>query len=98
MTIFANFLRSILLTIVFCFIAPMILMGAILSGLFAVAHFPGLRELSHAIASQILAFLSVFGSGIPFRGLTVISLTCSFVGGLFDTYVHYRHILLRLNS
>jgi hypothetical protein len=98
MIIFTNFLRSLLLTIVFCFIAPMILMGVIFASLFTFAHFPGLRELSHAIANQILLFLSVFGSGVPLRGLIVISLTCSFVGGLFDTYVHYRHIILHLNS
>ncbi|MFH7027152.1 MAG: hypothetical protein ACHBN1_17560 [Heteroscytonema crispum UTEX LB 1556] len=98
MTIFTNFLRSLLLTIIFSFVAPMFLVGVILIALSAAGYFPGLQELSNAIATQISDFLAIFGSGTPLRGLFTISLTCSFVGGLFDTYAYYRCQILRIHS
>ncbi|MHC5830669.1 MAG: hypothetical protein ACYT04_85675, partial [Nostoc sp.] len=60
--------------------------------------FPGLQELTEAIAIQIRHFLATFGSGTPLRGLFVISLTCTFVGVLFDMYVYYRCQILRIGS
>jgi hypothetical protein len=98
MTIFINFLRSLLLTIVFSFAAPVFLVGGGLLLLSVIGYFPGLQELSEAIATQIMHFLAIFGSGTPLRGLFVISLTCSFVGALFDTYVCYRYQILRIDS
>ncbi|MDZ8188376.1 MAG: hypothetical protein RMX96_26405 [Nostoc sp. ChiSLP02] len=98
MTIFTNFVRSLLLAIVFSFVAPMLLVGGALLFLFLIGCFPGLQELSEAIATQILHFLATFGSGTPLRGLFVISLTCSFVGTLFDIYVCYRYQILRSDS
>ncbi|MEH2347918.1 MAG: hypothetical protein V7K55_07925 [Nostoc sp.] len=98
MTIFINFLRSLLLTIIFSFVAPVLLVGGGLLFLSLIGYFPGLQELTEAIATQIMHFLATFGSGTPLRGLFVISLTCSFVGSLFDTYVYYRYQILRINS
>ncbi|MCW5317572.1 hypothetical protein GTQ43_28340 [Nostoc sp. KVJ3] len=98
MTIFINFLRSLLLTIVFSFIAPIFLVGGGLLFLSFIGYFPGLQELTEAIATQIVRFLATFGSGNPLHGLFVISLTCSFVGSLFDTYVYYRYQILRIDS
>ena len=98
MTIFINFLRSLLLTIVFSFVAPIFLVGGGMLFLSAIGSFPGLQELSEAIATQVMHFLAIFGSGTPLRGLFVISLTCSFVGALFDTYVCYRYQILRIDS
>ncbi|MBC6429977.1 hypothetical protein FM036_03595 [Nostoc sp. HG1] len=98
MTIFTNFLRSLLLTIIFSFVAPMLLVGGGLVLLTFIGYFPGLQELTEAIATQIMHFLATFGSGTPLRGLFVISLTCSFVGALFDTYVYYRCQILRIDS
>ncbi|MCC5631274.1 hypothetical protein [Nostoc sphaeroides] len=98
MAIFTNFLRSLLLTIIFSFAAPMLLVGGGILLLSFIGYFPGLQELTEAIATQIIDFLATFGSGTPLRGLFVISLTCSFVGALFDTYVYYRCQILRIDS
>ncbi|MDZ8109974.1 MAG: hypothetical protein RM338_30875 [Nostoc sp. DedQUE12a] len=98
MTIFTNFLRSLVLTMVFSFVAPIFLVGAGLLFLFLIGHFPCLQELTEAIATDIVHFLATFGSGTPLRGLFVISLTCSFVGTLFDIYVCYRCQILRIDS
>ncbi|MEH2466835.1 hypothetical protein [Nostoc sp.] len=98
MTIFINFLRSLLLTIIFSFVAPMLIVGGGLFLLSLIGHFPGLQELTEAIAIQIMHFLATFGSGTPLRGLFVISLTWSFVGALFDMYAYYRCQILRIDS
>ncbi|MEH1943265.1 MAG: hypothetical protein V7L01_24010 [Nostoc sp.] len=98
MTIFTNFLRSLLLTIIFSFVAPIFLIGGGLLLLSLMGYFPGLQELTEAIAIQIMHFLATFGTGTPLRGLFVISLTCSFVGSLFDMYAYYRCQILRIDS
>ena len=98
MTIFTNFLRSLLLTIIFSFVAPLFLVGICLFSLSLIGNFPGVQDVSNAIALAIIRFLATFGSGTPLRGIFVICLTCSFVGALFDTYVYYRCQILRNGS
>jgi hypothetical protein len=98
MTIFTNFLRSLLLTIIFCFVAPIFLVGGIFVLLFLWGFIPGFQAMAEAVATQISHFLGTFGSGSPLRGLFVICLTWSFVGGLFDTYAYYRCQILRIDS
>ncbi|MBW4612519.1 MAG: hypothetical protein KME21_04425 [Desmonostoc vinosum HA7617-LM4] len=98
MSIFNNFLRSLLLTVIFSFVAPMVLVGGILLLVVLIGHIPGLQGLTETIPTQILHFLATFGSGIPLHGLLVISLTCSFVGALFDIYAYYRCQILRIDS
>ncbi|MDZ8034850.1 MAG: hypothetical protein RMY64_02230 [Nostoc sp. DedQUE08] len=98
MTIFTNFLRSLLLTIIFSFVLPMFFVGGGLLVLSLIGHFPGLQDFTEAIATQIIHFLATFGSGTPLCGLFVISLTCSFVGALFDMFVYYRYQILRIDS
>ncbi len=98
MNIFTNFLRSLVLTIIFSFAAPLCLIGAVLLFLSLGGYVPLLGGLTEAIAHAILNFLGIFGSGSALHGNLVISLTCSFVGGLFDTYVYYRYQILRLDS
>ncbi len=95
MSIFPNFLRSLLLTIIFSFIAPIFLVGGALLCLSLIGYIPGLQGMTEAIAAPILQFLSTFGSGSPLQGLFVIALTCSLVGALFDTYAFYRYQNLR---
>lgn len=95
MTIFTNFLRSLLLTIIFSFVAPMFLVGGVLIVVSLMGYIPGLQVVTEVIATNILEFLTIFGSGTPLRGLFVISLTCCFVGALFDTYAYYRYQILR---
>ncbi|MEH2182704.1 hypothetical protein [Nostoc sp.] len=98
MTIFTNFLRSLVLTIIFSFFVPLFFVGGGFLFLSLIGHFPGLQELTEAIATEIMHFLATFGSGTPLRGLFVISLTCSFVGALFDMFVYYRYQILRIDS
>ena len=98
MTMFINFLFSLMLSIIFSFLAPMIFFGIALSILWLGSYLPGLQALAEIIATQISNFLATFGSGTPIHGLIVICLTCSFVGALFDTYVYYRCQILRLDS
>lgn len=95
MTIFTNFLRSLSITIIFSFVAPMFLVGGVLIVVSLMGYISGLQLVNEAIATNILEFLTIFGSGTPLRGLFVISLTCSFVGALFDTYAYYRCQILR---
>ncbi len=98
MTMFINFLRSLVLSIIFSFVAPIIFFGGALLTLSLLSLLPGLEGVAEIIATQISKFLAAFGSGTPMEGLFVICLTCSFVGGLFDTYVYYRGQILRLGS
>ena len=98
MSIFPNFLRSVLLTIAFIFVAAISLVGGALVSLSLIGCIPGLKAMAQSIAGQILQFLATFGSGNPFRGLIVISLTCSLVGALFDTYAFCRYQSLRGNQ
>ncbi|PAX60361.1 hypothetical protein [Brunnivagina elsteri] len=98
MAILTNFLRSLALTIIFSFVAPLILIGAVLVTLSLTGHVPGLQDITGAIAHLILQFLATFGGGSSLEGIIIIGLTCSFVGVLFDTYVHYRDQILRLHS
>ncbi|MEH2126087.1 hypothetical protein [Nostoc sp.] len=98
MAIFTNFLRSLLLTIIFSFVVPMFLVGGGFLFLSLIGNIPGLQNLTEAIATQIMHFLATFGSGTPLRGLFVISLTFSFVGALFDMFAYYRYQILRIGS
>ncbi|MEB3219361.1 MAG: hypothetical protein VKN72_24435 [Nostocales cyanobacterium 94392] len=98
MSMFINFVRSLLLSIIFSFVAPIIFIGGTLLSLSLISLVPGLETVSEIIVNQISNFLATFGSGTPIQGLLVICLTCSFVGALFDTYVYYRCQILRLNS
>ena len=98
MTILTNFLRSLLVTVIFSFVAPMFLVGGILLILAVMGYFPGLQTITDASATSILHFLAIFGSGTPLQGLVIIGLTWSFVGALFDTYAYYRCQILRIDS
>jgi hypothetical protein len=93
-----NFIRSLVLTTVFSFIAPMFLVGGTLICLCLFGFVPGLQGLAEDIPSQILHFLATFGTGSPINGLLVISLTFGFVGCLFEIYVYYRCQMLRIDS
>ena len=98
MNVFTSFLRSLLLSIFFSFVAPMLFVGALWSAIVLIGYFPGLQELTQIISRNIVQFLIIFGNGTPLQGVFVICLTCGFVGALFDTYAFYRCQILRLNS
>lgn len=98
MTVFTNFLRSLLLTMFFSFAAPMLLVGSVVFLLPLIGHLPALQAATEASAARIMHFLAIFGSGTPLHGLLIISSTCSFVGALFDIYAYYRCQILRIDS
>ena len=98
MNLFANFVRSLFLSMIFSFVAPMLLVGGTWSLIILFGYFPGLQGLTQILSQNISQFLMVFGNGTPLQGVFVICLTCCFVGALFDTYAFYRCQILRLNS
>ncbi len=86
MSIGPNFLRSVLLTSFFSFVAPLLLIGGGLIGFFLMSYLPILKGVGQFGADKILKFLSTFGSGNPLQGFLVIGITFAIVGALFDTY------------
>ncbi|HEY9668237.1 MAG TPA: hypothetical protein V6C91_15610 [Coleofasciculaceae cyanobacterium] len=97
MSILPNYLRSLVLTILLCFVAPVVLVATLFAALGTINYIPGLDTISQTGTQQLLQFLSTFGSGCPLQGAMTIGLTCSFVGGLFDTYAFYRYQSLNDN-
>ncbi len=98
MFIFSNFFRSLVLTVVLSFIAPLFLVGGALLLLSLIVHLPGSQGIIEHILTQIMHFLATFGSGSSLYGLLIIGLTCSFVGALFDIYAYCRYYILRVDS
>ncbi|MEW6490985.1 MAG: hypothetical protein AB1589_00325 [Cyanobacteriota bacterium] len=90
MSILPNYLRSLVLTVLLCFVAPIVVVTVLLAALGIMAYIPGFEPFGQAGNLQILNFLAVFGSGCPLQGVTTIGCTCSLVGALFDTYAFYR--------
>jgi hypothetical protein len=87
------FLRSLLLAAAFSFIAPLFFISSVIVVLSIAAYIPLLETISHFLVSQLLRFLAAFGNGRVYEGALVISIACSFVGALFDTYVYYYRYL-----
>ncbi|MGB3494176.1 MAG: hypothetical protein WBA57_15710 [Elainellaceae cyanobacterium] len=78
--------RSLVLTGIAGFIAPMVFVGALVSAVFLIGYIPGLDGISHDNLNRVAHFLNVFGSGNPFRGVVVLGIVGGSVGMLFDTY------------
>ncbi len=95
MSILPSFRPKLALTIVFSFLAPILLVSGMLVSNALLGHLPGLGAISTAINQGIAEFLAAFGSGNSWRGMAIIGLACSFVGALFDTYTFFRYRNLR---
>ncbi|MGK7874116.1 MAG: hypothetical protein AB4426_12620 [Xenococcaceae cyanobacterium] len=91
----SNLLRSLLLTTLLSFSAPIILVGGMLAALSVVSCVPGFALLGQTGANQMLEFLAIFGSGYPVQGILTIGFTSGIVGGLFDLFNFYRYQSLR---
>ncbi|WP_293129887.1 hypothetical protein [Microcoleus sp. bin38.metabat.b11b12b14.051] len=91
MSIFPNFLRSLLITSLLSFVAPLLLIGAGLTSCSLLCHVPALQAVGRSGEDQIVQFLATFGSGCPLQGFLVIGLAFGLVGALFDTYAAYQH-------
>jgi hypothetical protein len=91
MSVLPNFLRSLVLTILLCFVAPILVVTLLLAAFAALSYIPGFETIGQTSTTQLFKFLTVFGSGCAIEGVIVISCTCSLVGALFDTYAFYRY-------
>ncbi|MEB3340220.1 hypothetical protein [Okeania sp.] len=87
MNILIDLLRSLLLTSIFSFITPMIVIGVSWMSFALISHLPIVQGIGQFGVTQIWQFLATFGSGHPWQGCLVIAITCSLVGAMFDTYV-----------
>jgi hypothetical protein len=85
-----HLLRSLTLTAIFSFLAPVLLIGAIAASLTLISYVPRGEIIGQTSITQVSYFLSIFGNGSVFRGVFVIGMVCSLVGVLFDTYTFYR--------
>ena len=94
MTILPNYLRSLVLTILLCFVAPITLVAVLFAAFGVLSYVPGLENLGQASTLHLLQFLAIFGSGCPIQGIMTIGSTCSVAGALFDTYAFYRYQML----
>lgn len=83
---------------IFSFIAPILIIGAILLSVSLLSYIPPVQGIADAICTQILHFLAIFGSGSSLHGIFIIAVTCTFVGALFDAYAFYRYRKLHDNS
>lgn len=90
MSLASSYLRSLILTSIFSFIAPLLLVGGAIAGLVLLGLVPWLEGLSQMGLEQIKTFLQTFGNGNALEGSLVIGCACALVGGLFDTYIFYR--------
>lgn len=91
MRMFPNLMRSLLITGIFSFLVPVVLVGFFLVPLRLLQEIPSLEVMSQAGIAPVIEFLRVFGSGNPLHGMLVIASVCSLVGILFDSYTLYRH-------
>jgi hypothetical protein len=84
-----NFLRSLSLTVLLSFFAPMLLMSGSLASTWLLTCIPGLNSIGQIPTNMLITFLDTFGGGCAVQGMLTIGLVCGFVGALFDIYVFY---------
>ncbi|WP_448573009.1 hypothetical protein [Trichothermofontia sp.] len=91
MTTLRHLLLSLILTSLFCFGIPLVLLGTLLILLLGLQTLPGMGAIAARGFSQILQFLNIFGNGNIWEGFWVIGLSWSLVGVLFDLYIFYQY-------
>ena len=91
MCILSDFLSSLLLTALMSFIAPVMAIGTILAGSYAVSCIPGCTPVGHMGIDCIVGFLAIFGNGLPRDGIITIGLTSAFAGALLDLFSFCVH-------
>lgn len=87
----AHLLRSLVLTAIFSFLAPVIFTGVLFAIARGWAYLPQQELFSQTAVAQIAYFLNIFGNGSEIRGVVLIGTVCSLVGVLFDAYTLYRY-------
>ncbi len=91
MTTLRHLLISLILTGLFCFGTPLVLLGSLLILLLGLQTVPGMAAIATVGFTQLLQFLTIFGNGNIWEGLWVIGLSWSLVGVLFDLYIFYQY-------
>ncbi|MGK7882980.1 MAG: hypothetical protein AB4060_23205 [Crocosphaera sp.] len=87
----SNLFRSLLLSVLLSFVAPVLFLGAVLGSLLTLSYIPGIALLGQMGQELMLSFLSTFGEGYPLQGVLTIGVTCGMVGGLFDVFNFYLY-------
>ena len=82
----SNLLRSLALTTLFSFTTPIVLLGLLLLSLWLLSSLPLIAFVGQFGETQLVQFLTIFGSGYPLTGLFIIGATCSLVGGVFNLF------------
>jgi hypothetical protein len=90
-----SFLRSLLITSILSFLAPLLLIGSIAIALIALNQIPQLGKFSQVGFEQLSHFLLIFGSGSSLYGVLTLCVVSSLVSILFDAYTFYRYQGLR---
>lgn len=91
MSILPNLLRSLVLTAIFSFLAPVFFIGVIFLTLILLGLIPHLGVIGEVGVAQVSHFFAIFGNGSVLRGILTIGMVGSVVGVLFDSYTFYRH-------
>lgn len=91
----SGLLRSLVLTAILTFLAPLLVLGTLLLPLLLLEQLHGLEAMSRYGITQIFYFLQTFGSGNTLHGALIIGAVCSLVGMMFDSYALYRHEKLK---
>lgn len=89
----AQFLGSLILTLVICFILPAVGLGFAFAML-ALGAWSPLSTLSEIGQDCLVRFLITFGDGDIMNGVMTICLTVSIVGALFELFTLYKHFYL----
>ncbi len=87
----SNLSRSLLFSLVVCFVIPLLGIITLWIMLWGMACLPGVEFIGQMGIDGLKNVLTVFGGGYPLQGLTIIGITCSTVGCLFDLYNFYLY-------
>ncbi|MEA5418523.1 hypothetical protein VB712_04740 [Spirulina sp. CCNP1310] len=83
--------QSFLLTAIFSFTLPLLLIGSLLGSLTVVHWLPGLTAIGYQASNFVVNFLATFGDGHALNGSFVIAAAFGFVGGLFYACTPYHY-------
>ncbi|MEC4985392.1 MAG: hypothetical protein SAJ37_16145 [Oscillatoria sp. PMC 1068.18] len=86
-----NLIRSVLVSSLISFTAPIFTIGTVFAGLSLVAYIPGLELVGKTAVEGVVTFLAVFGNGCAWNGMLTIAFCCALVGSLFDLSTFYRY-------
>lgn len=84
-------LRSLILTVLLSFAAPIFLAAIALTAFSLLSYLPGVSQWGETSCSNLKLFLSTFGAGSAVQGIVTIGIVSSIAGALFDFYALFRY-------